>query len=396
MPLSSGDKLGPYEIVEPLGAGGMGEVYRATDTRLGRDVAIKALPAQFGVDGDRVARFDREARALASLNHPHIAAIHDVEEVDGSRFLVMELVEGESLASRIAREPLSVDETIAIARQIAAGLEAAHGRGILHRDLKPANIMISADGRVKILDFGLATAPEDASDAPLSNSPTTPHATASGVLMGTAGYMSPEQARGKRVDRRADVWAFGAVLWEMLSNRPLFRGESVSDIVASVLRDEPLWSELPATTPAGLLRLLRMCLARDPNRRMRDFGDIALELDNIDSAVAKTPAPSRSSPLPWIAAAVLTIAVALLTWRVVSRQRVAAPLRKTLLVAGAAAGMSATFAAPVAAVLKHDGYGWGARAIAREIDAFNQVCRDEACLSDRCRRLRGLVRAAWP
>ncbi|HQR67494.1 MAG TPA: serine/threonine-protein kinase, partial [Thermoanaerobaculia bacterium] len=249
MTLAPGTKLGAHEIVSPLGAGGMGEVYKAKDTRLGREVAIKVLPEQFFEDRDRVARFEREARALAALNHPGIAAIYSFEEVPGSsptssrHLLVMELVEGEGLDARIARGALSLDESLAIARQIAEALEAAHEKGIVHRDLKPANVKFNGDGKVKLLDFGLAKALEgepskDGSSSGQTQSPTlTARATAAGMILGTAAYMSPEQARGRSVDKRADVWALGVVLFEMLAGRRLFDGETVSDTLAAVLRE---------------------------------------------------------------------------------------------------------------------------------------------------------------
>src|ERR1051325_8512865 len=236
MPLSAGDKLGPYEIVAPLGAGGMGEVYRARDPRLNRDVAIKTLPANLATDTGRMARFEREAQVLAALNHPNIAAIYGLE----SGALVMELVEGATLAERIAAGPIPLEEALALAHQIADALEAAHEKNIVHRDLKPANVKITPDGRVKVLDFGLAKAFESegaGSSRDLTNSPTlTLEATRAGFILGTAGYMSPEQARGKAVDKRADIWSFGVVLLEMLPGKSTFEGETVSDTLAAVLR----------------------------------------------------------------------------------------------------------------------------------------------------------------
>ena len=253
MSVSAGARLGVYEIIAPLGRGGMGEVYRATDTRLKRHVAIKVLPPVFAADPHRLARFQREAEVLASLNHPNIAAIHGVEEDGDTTALVMELVEGETLAERIARGPIPVDESLAIARQIASALEAAHERGVIHRDIKPANVKVRADGTVKVLDFGLAKAIDPAaSDASaaspdMADSPTiTSPATQAGVILGTAAYMSPEQAKGRVVDRRADVWAFGAVVYEMLTGRRAFAGEDVSDTLARILMKEPDWTALPA------------------------------------------------------------------------------------------------------------------------------------------------------
>ncbi|HQR46525.1 MAG TPA: protein kinase, partial [Thermoanaerobaculia bacterium] len=291
MTLAPGTKLGAHEIVSPLGAGGMGEVYKAKDTRLGREVAIKVLPEQFFEDRDRVARFEREARALAALNHPGIAAIYSFEEVPGSsptssrHLLVMELVEGEGLDARIARGALSLDESLAIARQIAEALEAAHEKGIVHRDLKPANVKFNGDGKVKLLDFGLAKALEgepskDGSSSGQTQSPTlTARATAAGMILGTAAYMSPEQARGRSVDKRADVWAFGVVLFEMLAGRRLFDGETVSDTLAAVLREPIDWKALPASTPPSVRSLLERCLERDPKQRLQAIGESRIALE---------------------------------------------------------------------------------------------------------------------
>ena len=304
MSLAPGNKLGAYEILSPLGAGGMGEVYRARDTKLGRDVAIKILPAEVADDDERLARFKREAQVLASLNHPHIAAIHGLEQ-DGDRpFLVLELVKGETLAERMSRGPLSVEEAVALAHQVAEALEHAHEKGIVHRDLKPANIMITPAGNVKVLDFGLAKAfagdGAEGKSAELSQSPTLSRHTAAGVILGTAAYMSPEQARGKTVDKRADIWAFGVVLFEMLTGRDLFTGETVSDVLAAVLRAEVDWAQLPAETPPGLRRLLRRTLTREPSERLHDIADARLELRDVrEEDVAPTTAtasvPARSS-----------------------------------------------------------------------------------------------------
>jgi eukaryotic-like serine/threonine-protein kinase len=285
MPLGPGARLGPYEIVAAIGAGGMGEVYRATDTNLGRQVAIKILPDAFAQDPERVARFEREAKTLASLNHPHIAIIHGLEKSHGTYALVMELVEGEDLSKRIARGPIPIDEALPIAKQIAEALEAAHEQGVVHRDLKPANIKVRADGTVKVLDFGLAKLAESLSGArpdDLSMSPTiTSPALVSGVgvLLGTAAYMSPEQARGKVVDKRTDIWAFGCVLFEMLTGGQAFaQGDTVSDAIAAILATAPNWSALPSRTPAAIRRLLRRCLQKDPRERLHDIGDARLEL----------------------------------------------------------------------------------------------------------------------
>src|SRR5688500_14192341 len=281
----AGTRVGSHEITAKLGEGGMGEVYRATDTRLRREVAIKVLPEAFTADRDRLARFEREAQTLAALNHPNIAAIYGLEETNGRQALVMELVEGEELSALIARGPLPLDEALAIARQIAEALEAAHEQGIVHRDLKPGNVKVRADGTVKVLDFGLAkalepagfaSAPADLVASPtLQHSPTltAAHGTELGVILGTAGYMAPEQAKGKAVDRRADIWAFGVVLFEMLTGRRLFAGETVSDTLAAVLRQDVDWTLLPAELSEGYRRLLARCLERDPKRRLRDIGE---------------------------------------------------------------------------------------------------------------------------
>ncbi|MEO8055448.1 MAG: serine/threonine-protein kinase, partial [Acidobacteriota bacterium] len=272
MTLAAGTKLGPYEILAPLGAGGMGEVYRAKDPRLGRDVAVKVLPEEFFEGEERRQRFEREARLLAALNHPGIAAIYSFEEIPSSpsssssrHLLVMELVEGEDLSQRIASAPLTLEESLSLARQIAEALEAAHEKGIIHRDLKPANVKVTPDGRVKLLDFGLAKIFEGdgtaGSSAGVTHSPTlTARATAAGVILGTAAYMSPEQARGKPVDKRTDVWAFGCVLFEMLAGKRAFEGETVTDVLAAVLMKEPDWAALPERTPTKIRELLRRCL----------------------------------------------------------------------------------------------------------------------------------------
>jgi eukaryotic-like serine/threonine-protein kinase len=277
-----GTRLAHYEITAHLGSGGMGDVYQATDSKLGRSVAIKVLPEAFIHDADRKARLEREARALASLNHPHIAAIHGLEESGGQSFLVMELAEGETLAERIARGALPVGEALAIAHQVAEGLEAAHEKGIVHRDLKPANIKISSDGRVKILDFGVAKAFQDEkAEVNRSNSPTLSlAATNAGVILGTAAYMSPEQAKGNAVDRRTDVFAFGCVLYEMFTGRPAFDGETVPEILARVLEREPDWNRLPAGLNPRIVEVLHRCFEKDPRKRRRDMGDVLLDLDS--------------------------------------------------------------------------------------------------------------------
>ena len=303
MPLNPGARLGPYEIVAALGAGGMGVVYRARDTRLNRDVALKALPDLFAHDAERLARFTREAQVLASLNHSNIAIIHGFEESNGVRALVLELVEGPTLADRVVQSAIPVDEALAIARQIAEALEAAHDQGIVHRDLKPANIKVRTDGTVKVLDFGLAKAFDaaPAATSSLSISPTlTSPATQIGVILGTAAYMAPEQARGKPVDKRADIWAFGCVLFEMLAGRHVFdAAPTVSDAIAAVLRSEPNWQALPANTPREIRSLLKRCLEKDPRRRLRDIGDAGLLLadsSDIHDTTSAEPRGSRSSP----------------------------------------------------------------------------------------------------
>jgi Tol biopolymer transport system component len=282
MSLSAGTKLGPYEILAPLGEGGMGEVYRARDTRLNRDVAIKILPAGFSEDNERLARFEREAQLLAQLHHSNIASIFGLEESGAVRALVMELVEGEDLSALIARGPIPLAEALPIGLQIAEALEAAHERGIVHRDLKPGNVKVRPDGTVKVLDFGLAKAWEEqgASNTDPALSPTiTGHHTRAGVILGTAAYMSPEQARGKPVDKRADIWAFGCLLYEMLTGTRLFAGETISDTLAAVLRQEVDWAALPAGLPPTIRALLARCLERDPKRRLRDIGEARVAIE---------------------------------------------------------------------------------------------------------------------
>lgn len=281
--LVAGHRIGTYEIVSLLGVGGMGQVYRARDTRLGRDVAIKILPPAFTTDPDRLVRFEREARLLASLNHANVAAIYGIEDNGDTRALILELVEGETLADRIARGPLPAPEAQRLAQQIAEALDAAHERGIVHRDLKPANIKLTPDGVVKVLDFGLA---KDASGDvfQLAQSPTiTVAGTRGGIILGTAAYMSPEQARGRAVDKRADIWAFGCVLFEMLTGKAAFAGETTTDILAAIVDREPHWDRLPASTPASLRRVLGRCLEKDLKRRLRDIGDLRGELDAHDA-----------------------------------------------------------------------------------------------------------------
>src|SRR5882724_7868303 len=310
MPLAPGTKLGPYEITAALGAGGMGEVYRARDGRLGRDVAVKVLPDAFAHDAERMARFEHEAQVLASLNHPHIATIHGLEE--GA--LVMELVEGPTLAERIGGHAMLLEDALPIAQQIAEGLEYAHERGIVHRDLKPANVKLTADGNVKILDFGLAKALE--TPTPQGNpsiSPTlTLEGTRAGVILGTAAYMAPEQARGAIVDKRADIWAFGVVLYEMLTGKQPFAGETVSDTLAAVLRAEPQWDAVPV----GMRRLVRRCLEKDPRLRLRDIGEARVVIEDLLAGSAEEQPASAAKAgrfskhlrfAPWLLAAALLL-----------------------------------------------------------------------------------------
>lgn len=290
MGLSAGTRLGPYEIVSLLGAGGMGEVYRARDSKLGRLVAIKVLPSQVARDPERLNRFQREAKVLASLNHPNIASIYGFEDSDKPG-LVMELVEGPTLADRILAGPLSVEEALTIAKQVSDALEYAHERGIVHRDVKPANIKVPADGTVKLLDFGLAKALDDmVVNADISNSPTFTHmATQAGLIFGTAAYMSPEQAKGRPVDRRSDIWAFGCVLFEMLTRKVAFGGESVSDILAEIIKTDPAWGLIPAKTPKPIRTLLQRCLKKDAKQRLQAIGEARIVIE----AVLATPAASN-------------------------------------------------------------------------------------------------------
>jgi len=281
MPLEPGAKLGPYEIVALLGRGGMGEVYRAHDPRLSRDVALKVVPEDLAGDPARMARFEREAKLLAALNHPNLGAIYGIETVGGRPFLVLEFIEGESLATRIERGPLPMADALEVCRQVAQAIEAAHENGIVHRDLKPGNVMVRPDGTVKVVDFGLATsgAPGDAGRAGSSQSPTLTQL--GGAVLGTAGYMSPEQARGRVVDRRTDIWAFGCVMFECLSGRRAFDGETVSDVIARILEREPDYSALPVATPPSIRRLIARCLEKDSTRRLRDIGDARLEIEEV-------------------------------------------------------------------------------------------------------------------
>jgi len=328
MTLASGRQLGPYEIGAPLGAGGMGEVYRAKDSRLDREVAIKVLPEALARDPDRVARFQREAKVLASLNHPHIAAIYGFEEANSVRFLVLELVEGETLADRLKIGPLPVDEALGVCKQIAEAVESAHELGVIHRDLKPANVKITPDGKVKVLDFGLAKAltGDDRSQTSIANSPTiTADFTRPGVILGTAAYMSPEQARGKPVDKRSDIWSFGCLLYECLSGHRPFQGDTATDLIAKILERDPDWSNLPPETPPIVQLLLRRCLAKDRNKRLRDIGDARIDLEQAiadptssslrlataaaDEAGRERVRPAWRIALPWLVAAAAALAL---------------------------------------------------------------------------------------
>ncbi|HXO44563.1 MAG TPA: protein kinase [Candidatus Cybelea sp.] len=355
MVLTSGDRLGPYEILGPLGVGGMGEVYRAHDSKLGREVALKVLPEAFSRDAERMARFEREAKILASLNHPNIASIYGLEDSGSTHALVMELVEGSTLAERIRSGAFPIDETLRIARQIAEALEYAHERGIVHRDLKPANVKVTGDDAVKILDFGLAKAIEgDSASADMGDSPTLSRmATQAGVLMGTAAYMSPEQAKGKAVDRRADIWAFGCVLFEMLTRKMAFCGDTATDTIASVIKDEPDWSQLPPTTPVRVRVLVERCLQKDAKQRLRDIGDARISLDEVLSgspesspvAVAPVDALSWRRALPWAVAALLLVSLGPIAFvhlreqppapREVSRFQIPVPDKTALAIDGA-------------------------------------------------------------
>jgi Tol biopolymer transport system component len=334
MALTSGTRLGPYEVVEALGAGGMGEVYRARDTRLGRDVALKVLPEAFVRDTERMARFEREAKVLASLNHPNIGAMFGLEESQDVRALVMELVEGPTLADRIKQGPIPIDDALPLAKQIAEALEYAHEHGIIHRDLKPLNVKLTREDQVKVLDFGLAKAVEGEAEQESQNSPTlSAVATRMGVLLGTAPYMSPEQARGKRVDRRADIWAFGCVLYEMVTGRCAFPGETTSDTLAAVIRAEPDWTALPTSTPTRIRELLRRCLQKDPRQRLRDIGDARIAIEEILTGSGTPEGAQVSAPgqplwrrltfwAAGILAGVLLLALVLVSTRERTRPRV--------------------------------------------------------------------------
>jgi serine/threonine-protein kinase len=353
-----GKTVAHYKITEKIGAGGMGEVYRAGDSKLGRDVALKMLPAAFAQDAERMARFEREAQVLASLNHPNIGAIYGLEERDDSRFLVLELIEGPTLFDRLTTGRVPLREALGIALQIAEAVEFAHESGVVHRDLKPANVKVMEDGRVKVLDFGLAKAMEDPAQAyasgtsdpaasptmsptltPTLQSPITGALTAANVILGTAAYMSPEQARGKPIDKRADIWSFGVMLWEMLSGQRLFDGETVSDTLAAVLRKEPEWGALPADTPPRIRRLVRRCLERNPRDRLRDIGDARIAIEEVlggnlgdDGEAPITPAPGPRLRALLGAGVLVAVAAALVAgWSLRKPDGTEPPLRKFVL-----------------------------------------------------------------
>ena len=322
MPLQPGTTLGSYTVTAKIGEGGMGEVYQARDTKLDRDVALKVLPEAFTADPDRLARFEREAKVLASLNHPNIGSIYGLEEADGVRALVLELIEGPTLADRIAQGPIPLDEALPIAKQIAEALEAAHEAGVIHRDLKPANIKVREDGTVKVLDFGLAKAlAGDAQGPDLSQSPTMTASmggTRDGVILGTAVYMSPEQARGQTLDKRTDIWSFGCVLYEMLTGRAAFGGETLSDTIANVIEREPEWAALPANLPAVIGHFLRHCVRKNPRQRVHDVADVRLAMeDAFEMPVTQPTGAASARPagwLPWVAGLALAVVSSVVVW----------------------------------------------------------------------------------
>jgi Tol biopolymer transport system component len=395
MSLAPGSRLGPYEIVAPLGAGGMGEVYRGRDAKLGRDVAIKILSTAVAADPDRIARFEREARVLAGLNHPHIAAVYGFQQSDGIDALVMELVEGATLSDRIAHSRLPLDETLAIARQIVDALEAAHEKGIVHRDLKPANIKVRDDGTVKVLDFGLAKALDvvehegSAARPSASLSPTLTAPTQLGMILGTAAYMAPEQARGKPVDKRADIWAFGAVLYEMLTGKRAFAADEISDTLAFVITKDPDWTALPPDTPPPIHTLLRRCLDKDRKRRLADIADARFELDDAADPSARLQPRDPSAiggargfgrAVPWALAGAATLAavVAVTSWAPWRPPAAQAGLRLTAdfgapMSLATASGSSTLALSPVGAVLAFVGQppGGEPQLYIRRLDQLN-------------------------
>ena len=355
MSIGPGARFGPFEIIGLIGAGGMGEVYKAIDTRLQRTVAIKVLPDLFSRDEERLTRFEREARTLASLNHPNIAQIYGIEDAPpggaGSRALAMEFIEGEDLAERLARGPMPLDDALAVARQVVDALEAAHEQGIIHRDLKPANVRLRTDGTVKVLDFGLAKAldPSGVSPGGIANSPTITNIhTQVGTLLGTAGYMAPEQAKGRMVDRRADIWAFGVLLYELLTGVAPFTAATTSEILARVIEREPDWSRLPPRTPPPVVRLLHRCLQKDPRRRLQAIGDARLD---IEEALTASPAAVSAAPSRWGTRVLGLLAVA----GVVSSGLLGVLLFRTRAAAPRVAVLSATITLPEGRYL--DGVG---------------------------------------
>jgi serine/threonine-protein kinase len=385
--LAPGTRFGPYQISAQIGAGGMGEVYRATDTNLARQVAIKVLPQAVAADAERVARFDREAKTLAALNHPHIAAIYGVEKsaATGSgqaamMALVMEMVEGPTLADRILQGAIPLDDALRMARQIAEALEAAHEQGVVHRDLKPANIKLDRNGSVKVLDFGLAktTSPAPAMSALASASPTimSPAVTETGIILGTAAYMSPEQAKGLSVDQRCDVWAFACVLYEMLTGRRAFPGAGVTETLAAILERDVDWSRLPAATPAGLRTLLKRALAKDPRRRLHHIADARLELEEAQSAPERVANDSRRMPWLWVAlASIVVIAMVVgVAWRPSSpsSSNVIVPLARLSFVPEPALSAGAEGAIAMSPDGQHIAYVSGPQALlyVRDIDRF--------------------------
>src|SRR5262245_10981249 len=361
-----GTKLAHYEITSHIGSGGMGDVYQATDTKLGRCVAIKFLPEAFSHDTERVARFQREARVLASLNHSNIAGIHGLEEIDSRHFLVMELVPGETLADRIKRGAIPIEEALPIAKQIAEALAEAHDRGVIHRDLKPANIKVTTDGKVKVLDFGLAKAFEtETGDTNLSQSPTlSMAATNAGLILGTASYMSPEQAKGRQVDRRTDIFAFGAVLYEMLTARPAFEGDDIQEILSAVIRAEPEWNWLPPSVPGRIMELLKLCLRKNAKERRQTATDVRIDIEQAlrePERVAAAPLPAvRPARVAWTVAAVTAVIAAAMVLPVMRHLR-EAPVPQlvmrltTPLGPGIQLGSSNSFGLGAAAVLSRDG-----------------------------------------
>jgi Tol biopolymer transport system component/tRNA A-37 threonylcarbamoyl transferase component Bud32 len=359
--LPVGRQMGPYTILSLLGAGGMGEVYRAHDTTLGRDVAIKVLPPVFTLDPERRARFEREARLLASLNHPHIAAIYGVEDAGGVRGLVLELVEGPTLAERLAKRALPLGEALAIARQIADALEAAHDKGIIHRDLKPANVKITPEGLVKVLDFGLARAAASDAAADVSQPATSLSADHDGVVLGTAAYMSPQQARGQLLDKRTDIWAFGCLLYEMLSGRRAFTGDTSSEAMAAVLERDPAWKALPAATPENIRTLIERCLEKDLKLRLRDIGDARLEIDRaiaMSSGVPPERGPyRRRRAWPWVLLGTLGAGagLAIFVTRPVRTSPSLASIRVSVDLGADASLVTGLYGQGVAAILSPDG-----------------------------------------